>query len=359
MFDKIEHAHLDELHIRSDPDAHLRAIIAIHNTRLGPALGGCRCISYPNDTAALEDAIRLAKGMSYKAALAGVPQGGGKAVILKPDDLSDRASLYEAFGRFVNDLGGRYITAVDSGTLLSDMDDVARVTRFVSGTLKDGLDPSPMTALGVMAGMLAAVKARLSRDRLAGLTIAIQGVGNVGYALAKLLHQAGATLIVSDTDASKAQRCASEFGATVVTPEAIHSQTCDIYSPCGLGSVLNPATIQGLQCSIVAGSANNQLSSESISTTLHQQGILYAPDYVINAGGLINVSLGYLRIDRQAIKQRTWAIGNTLATLFERSRIDNCPPNHIADHMAEEILFGASLPDFAQQPGYAGGAHYA
>lgn len=359
MFDKIEHAHLDELHVRSDPDAQLRAIIAIHNTRLGPALGGCRCISYPDDNAAIDDAIRLAKGMSYKAALAGVPQGGGKAVILKPHDLQDRIALYRAFGRFVNELGGRYITAIDSGTQLSDMEHVSRVTRFVSGTQSDGLDPSPMTALGVMAGMLAAAKSRLSRNDLKGLTIAIQGVGNVGYALANLLHQAGAKLIVSDTDVDKAQRCAVELGAQVVAPADIHAQACDIYSPCGLGATLNPDTLPALRCAIVAGSANNQLSSDSISAALHQKDILYAPDYVINAGGLITVSLGYLHIDREAIKQRTWAIGDTLTTLFERSRVDNCPPNHIADHMAEEILYGASLPDFAQQQGYAQGACYA
>lgn len=358
MFDKIEHAHLDELHVKSDPDAQLRAIIAIHSTRLGPALGGCRCIEYPDDNAALDDAIRLARGMSYKAALAGVPQGGGKAVLIKPPEIKDRAALYHAFGRFVDQLGGRYITAVDSGTQLSDMEQVARVTPYVSGTQSDGLDPSPMTALGVFSGLQAAVRCHLKQASLQGLRVAIQGVGNVGYNLAKLLHQAGAVLVVSDTDSTKTQRCVQEFNAQVVAPEHIYAQACEVFAPCGLGAVLNPHSLPQLRCAIVAGSANNQLSEDAMGVQLHQQGILYAPDYVINAGGLIQVSLGYLKIPRKAIRQRALAIGDTLTTLFERSRCDNVPPNHIADRMAEEILYDNTPRDFAPAHAHRQGARY-
>ena len=339
MFDKIERDDLNELHFRYDKSSGLRAIIAIHNTRLGPALGGCRFISYNSDDDAIEDVIRLARGMSYKAAIAKVPQGGGKAVILKPMEPFDRQDLFQAFGSFIHDLGGRYITAVDSGSLISDMDEVAKNTPYVSGTTKDGHDPSPVTALGVYAGIRAAVQHRLQRDSVKGLRIAVQGVGNVGYALAALLHKDGARLIVSDADERRVQRCVSDFGATAVATADIYGVDCDLFAPCGLGGIINAKTIPQLRCSIVAGAANNQLSDDAQGEALHKKDILYAPDYVINAGGLIQVSLGHLKKSDSEINQRTLALGDTLTDLFERSRVDNNPPEQIANRVAESLLF--------------------
>ena len=345
MFEKLERAHLSELHFKSDDEAKLNAIIAIHNTKLGPALGGCRCIEYPSDTAAIDDAIRLAKGMSYKAALAKVPQGGGKAVIIKPTEPFNRAALYKAFGRFINELGGRYITAVDSGTTLSDMDEVARITPHVSGSNIDGLDPSPNTALGVLAGMKAAALYRYGSSKLSGLTVAIQGIGNVGFSLAALLHKEGARLLVSDLDNDKLQQARTAFQAEPLAPEQFCSAHCHILAPCGLGGVINDQTLPDLHCDIIAGSANNQLANGEQGQRLHELGILYAPDYVINAGGLIQVSLGLHRASQNEIVQKTWGISETLQEIFTRAKDDNLPPSTIADKLAEEILYGAPLQE--------------
>jgi len=342
MFDKIEQARLGELHFKSDPHSGLKAIIAIHNTRLGPALGGCRCIAYDSDTAAIDDAIRLARGMSYKAALAKVPQGGGKAVILKPEEPFDRQGLYRAFGRFVNELGGRYITAVDSGTSLADMDAVAQVTPHVSGRHGDGLDPSPNTALGVLAGMKAAALQRYGNAQLAGLTVAIQGIGAVGFHLAALLHREGARLLVTDIDEHKVRQAQQAFHAEPLEPDQFTSAHCHILAPCGLGGIINDQTITELNCDIIAGSANNQLASSKHGELLHQIGVLYAPDYVINAGGLIQVSLGLHHAAAEQISNKTWGISETLYDIFTRSCVENLPPSQIADLMAEEILYDDS-----------------
>ncbi len=317
MFETIEQARLSELHMKSDEQSQLRAIIAIHNTRLGPAMGGCRCIEYPDDNAAIVDAVRLAKGMSYKAAMAGVPQGGGKAVLIRPKSLSDRENYFESFGRFVDELGGRYITAVDSGTSPSDMDYIAHTTSFVSGTSNSGTDPSPNTALGVLAGIRACVAFRYDRHDLEGVHVAVQGAGNVGYELARLLHSEGAELTVT----------------------AIYATECDVFAPCSLGSVLNEHTIPRLNCSIVAGSANNQLASDQHGMSLLQHNILYAPDYIINAGGLIRVSLGQQGKTPDQIEAKTLGIGDTVRRVLERAVREHRPTNQIADAMAEEKLY--------------------
>jgi leucine dehydrogenase len=342
MFDKIERARLNMLHFHQDPRSGLRAIIAIHNTRLGPALGGCRCIEYASEEAAIDDVIRLARGMSYKAALANVPQGGGKAVILQPAGLGegDRNPLFRAFGRFVHQLGGQYITAVDSGTRLADMDSVAAVTPYVSGTSADGADPSPLTALGVLAGIRAAVQHRLLRKDLRGVRVAVQGLGNVGFALARMLRAEGAELVVCDIDLRRVQRAQRELGATVVSPSAIYDVDCEVFAPCGLGGIINQHTLTRLRCQIIAGAANNQLADAALGEQLHRSSILYAPDYVINAGGLIQVSLRYHHSDPAVIRRRVLAIGDTLADLFLRSQADNRAPEQIADCVAEYILFG-------------------
>ena len=338
MFEKFEHANLSELHFHVDESTQLQSIIAIHSTTRGPALGGCRCVEYASDDDAIDDVVRLAKGMSYKAALADVPQGGGKAVIIKPPTINNRNALYQSFGKFVDSLGGRYITAVDSGTLLSDMDQVHLATQYVSGCTDDGFDPSPITALGVFCGIKAALLHQHNKDTLAGVHIAIQGLGNVGFALASLLHNAGATLTVSDIDIQKQQLCEQQFNATSVAPEEIYHVPCDVFAPCGLGAILNDSTIPHLTCDIIAGSANNQLLERRHGDALHQKGILYAPDYVINAGGLIQVSLGLLHISQQDILQKTTHIGNTLQRIFERSTLDNVSTHIIADNLAEGIL---------------------
>ena len=338
MFEKFESSHLSELHFHADESTQLKSIIAIHNTHRGPALGGCRCVEYNSDDDAINDVIRLAKGMSYKAALADIPQGGGKAVIIKPKVILDRKALYQSFGNFVDHLGGRYITAIDSGSGLSDMDVVSTVTPYVSGSTNDGFDPSPLTALGVFGGIKAAIANIRGSDNLKDVHIAIQGLGNVGFALTELCHQAGAQLTVCDIDPEKRQHCEKKLGATGVAPEEIYHAPCDVFSPCGLGGILNDTTINQLACEIVAGSANNQLAEPRHGDALHQKGILYAPDYVINAGGLILVSLGMRHVSHADILKKIHGISDTLSNLFQQSTSDNLSTHRVADEVAEKIL---------------------
>ncbi|MCO7557835.1 Leu/Phe/Val dehydrogenase [Metapseudomonas otitidis] len=339
MFNQMEGARLEALHLAQDPVTGLRAIIAIHDTRLGPALGGCRYLAYPDDDSALRDAIRLARGMSYKAALAGLPHGGGKAVILRPAHVPDRAALFEAFGRMVETLGGRYITAVDSGTSSLDMDCVALHTRHVTSTQAAG-DPSPCTALGVFAGIRASALARLGSDDLEGLRIAVQGLGNVGYALAEQLAAAGAELLVSDLDPGRVQLVVEQLGAHPVASDALLTTPCDILAPCGLGGVLNAQSAPQLRCAVVAGAANNQLASPDIADLLEARGILYAPDYVINSGGLIHVALRHRGDDMPAITAHLARIGQRLTDIYAHAQADKRSPARVADALAERLLYG-------------------
>ncbi len=337
MFDLMDSGGHESVYLHRHAASGLRAIIAIHDTRRGPALGGCRFITYADETAALQDALRLARGMTFKAALADVPQGGGKAVIMKPPGAFDRVALFSEFGRFVESLGGRYITAIDSGTSTSDLGVVARHTRYATSAA-ERLDPSPWTALGVFRGIQAAVQNRLGADTLQGIRVALQGVGHVGYPLAQRLQAAGAELILADIDAARVQRAAAEFGARVVQAAEIHRQECDVFAPCGLGGILHAQAVAELRCAIVAGSANNQLADESLAQTLHARGVLYAPDYVINAGGLIFASLQYNGHTLAEIERKTRRIGDTLARLFERARAAGAPPLRIAETIAREVL---------------------
>ncbi|MGX5723543.1 Leu/Phe/Val dehydrogenase [Metapseudomonas otitidis] len=339
MFNQMEGARLEALHLAQDPVTGLRAIIAIHDTRLGPALGGCRYLAYPDDDSALRDAIRLARGMSYKAALAGLPHGGGKAVILRPAHVPDRAALFEAFGRMVETLGGRYITAVDSGTSSLDMDCVALHTRHVTSTQAAG-DPSPCTALGVFAGIRASALARLGSDDLEGLRIAVQGLGNVGYALAEQLAAAGAELLVSDLDPGRVQLAVEQLGAHPVASDALLTTPCDILAPCGLGGVLNAQSAPQLRCAVVAGAANNQLASPDIADLLEARGILYAPDYVINSGGLIHFALRHRGDDMPAITAHLARIGQRLTDIYAHAQADKRSPARVADALAERLLYG-------------------
>ena len=320
----------------------LRAIIAIHSTVLGPAAGGCRMWPYASTAEAVADVLRLSRGMSYKNAMAGLEFGGGKAVILA-DPRKKTPELLEAFGRFVDSLAGRYVTAEDVGTTTADMTHVARATRFVAGLGRApgeaGGDPGPKTALGVFLGIKAAVKFRLGRADLGGVTVALQGAGGVGYHLAGLLAAAGAQLRVADVRATAVQRVCDEFRAHAVPVEQVLFEEVDVLSPCALGAVLTAHSMPRLRARIVAGAANNQLAQGQDGQALPAAGILYAPDYVINAGGIISVSREYRggATEAQVIGD-IQAIPVRLTEIFERARRENRTTNAVADQMARERL---------------------
>jgi len=344
VFDLLGVAGGGELNVRLDPGTGLRAIVAIHDTRLGPALGGCRFIPYASEQAALTDAVRLARAMTCKAALAHLRHGGGKAVIIEPRDTYDRTKLLASFGRFVGDLGGRYITTEDSGTSPEDMQVIRHETRNVCGfDVKNGGsgDPSPFTALGVRRGIEACVKLALGKDDLKGVRVAVQGVGHVGYHLCKELAASGARLIVADVRDELAARAATDFGAQVVSSAVVHKVECDVYAPCALGGAINDRTLPELRCTIVAGAANNQLASDANGVQLQARDILYAPDYAINAGGLINVAQEVAGYDESKARERTLHIYDTILEICARSRSSGTPPHRIADAMVSEILASA------------------
>jgi leucine dehydrogenase len=334
-----------EVHFKFDKATGLKAIIAVHDSRLGPALGGCRFIEYDKDEDAVVDALRLARGMTYKACLAGLAHGGGKSVIIRPKTRFDRVALFRAFGRFIDELRGHYITAEDSGTGLEDMEVIRTVTKHVTGVdvAHGGSgDPSPFTALGVRRGVEACVKHRLGKDSLKGIHVAVQGVGHVGYHLCKELASAGAKISVADVDPLKAERAQREFGAKIETLEAIFDVDCDVLAPCALGSALNDKTIPRIKAKIVAGAANNQLAEPRHGDDLHARGILYAPDYAINAGGLVNVAQEVLGYDAGKSRARTMKIYDTIFEIAERSAKLAAPTYRIADMMVEEKLAAAT-----------------
>lgn len=329
-----------EIHTKICNKTGLKAFVAIHNLKRGPAIGGCRMVPYQSTNNAMEDALRLGYMMSYKAAINNLPHGGAKSVLMKPDVIKDREAYFEKFGEFINDLGGRYITAVDSGTSPLEMDIIARKTKFVTCTTKSGSgsDPSPLTALGVRRAIEAAVKFKMGRDTLEGVNISIQGVGHVGYYLAKEVTALGAKITVSDINVKNIQRCVEEFGAKVCPPEEIYSLNTDVFAPCALGAVLNLRTIKQLQAKIVAGSANNQLSHAHYGTLMHERGILYAPDFLINAGGLIHVAVIYDHGDLQKSMEQINNIYHTVYDIYERAAQENCATNRIAERIARERL---------------------
>ncbi|MFT5718640.1 MAG: leucine dehydrogenase [Oleiphilaceae bacterium] len=340
MFDLLDQYQINELHVRNDAASGLKAIIAIHNTQLGPALGGCRFIQYENECDAMQDAVRLARSMSYKAALAGVNHGGGKAVIMKPSGHYNSKLLFEEFGRFVESLKGRYITAIDSGTTAKEMDIIQQQTSHVTSTSATE-NPSIYTARGVFEGIKASVKHKLNKDHLEGLRIAIQGVGNVGAALGLLLRQAGAYVIVADINQDNVDKAMSKFASEVVNPEDIYHTPCAVFSPCGLSNVINKSTIEKLGCMIVAGSANVQLESHDLGQRLHEKGILYAPDYVINSGGLIYTSSQHQGTPNSVVVEKVSQIYKTLIDIYEQSRLSNLASNLISDEIARSKLYEA------------------
>jgi leucine dehydrogenase len=318
-----------------DAAAGLSAIIAIHNTNLGPALGGCRMRPYDDEAAALDDVLRLARGMTYKAAIADLALGGGKAVVLADARRDKTEALLLAYGRAVERLGGRYITAEDVGTTVADMDVVRRATRHVSGTTTDAGNPSPSTAHGVFIGMQAAAQHVFGSDDLTGRHIAIQGMGSVGYALCRYLKEAGAHLVVADVNAGAVARAVRDFGAEAIEADAVYGVEADIFAPCALGGILNDKTLERLKAPIVAGSANNQLAEPRHGAALMKRGILYAPDYVINAGGLIDVARPIMGMDIEAARVKLRKIRDTLLDIFRRSAAERLPTNVVADRIAE------------------------
>ncbi len=332
------------VHLGRDPASGMQCVVAIHDTRLGPAIGGCRFLEYDTEEEAVVDALRLARGMTYKAALANLPHGGGKTVLLRPKGrLFDRAALFRAFGRFIDGLGGRYYTAEDSGTGIEDMEVLKTVTNQVVGTGTGGGsgDPSPFTALGVRRGIEACVKLKLGRSSLEDIHVAVQGVGHVGYHLCKELAEQGAKLTVADIDPLKAERAQREFSANVVPIDRIFDVECDVLAPCALGSALNDDTIPRLRALVVAGAANNQLAEPRHGDDLNARGILYAPDYAINAGGLINVALELQSYDAPKAREQTMTVYDTIYEIGERSLQSLTPSYRVADLIVEEKLAGA------------------
>jgi leucine dehydrogenase len=322
----------------SNPKVNYRGVIAIHSTKLGPAVGGTRFFNYTTDRQAVVDAIRLSRAMSYKSALAGLPLGGGKAVIMGDPQNANREEIFREHGRFVNSLEGQYITAEDVGTRPSDMVIVQQETKFVGGLPGRSGDPSPVTSLGVFRAMQACAKHHWGKDDLMGRTIAIQGCGSTGYHLATSLHDAGAKLVVADVDSNRAERFADEFGATISTPNGIFDVAADVFAPCALGGVINDGTVDRLKVQIVAGSANNLLLDDSHGDILHVRGITYAPDCIANSGGIINGCRELLGWSEERARERVDGLYNKMLAILDDSVKQGKAPFRIAYEKAREIL---------------------
>jgi leucine dehydrogenase len=333
----------EEIHFITNDECGLRAIIAVHSTHLGPAAGGARFWHYAKDEEALTDALRLSRGMSYKNAMAGLPLGGGKAVILADPERSRTPDQLHAFGKAVDHLGGRYITAEDVGMSVADMIEVARTTKFVAGLPNSagdvGGDPGPHTSLGVFLGLKAAVRHALGKDSLDGLHIALQGAGSVATGVALHACAEGAKLTIADVDEAKASKLAATTGGKVVPADQILGLEADVLSPCALGAILDEATIAALKVPVVAGGANNQLATPEDGARLHQRGILYTPDYVINAGGIINVCTEYLGDgDASLVRERIEGIPVRLEQIWAESKQSGIDPAAVADAMAQRLI---------------------
>jgi leucine dehydrogenase len=331
------------VHLFRDRASGLTAVIAVHSTALGPAAGGVRFWHYPERGDAVTDALRLSRGMSYKNAMAGLPLGGGKGVILADKSGAKTASLLQAFGKAVNTLNGAYVTAEDVGISTDDMVAISKETKFVSGLPvaqgSAGGDPGPFTAYGVFLGVKAAVKRALGKDSVSGVHVAIQGVGSVGGGLARLLAEEGATLTLADVNADRAQALADQLGGRAVASDAILSVEADVISPNALGAILTEESIAALRAPVVAGGANNQLATPEDGDRIHARGILYAPDYVINAGGIINVGLEYLgRGDEAEVRARIRLIPDRLEQVWAESAHTGDPAARVADRIAQRLI---------------------
>lgn len=341
VFEKLDEFRYEQLVFCHDKATGLRAIIAIHDTTLGPALGGCRMYPYETEDEAIVDALRLARGMTYKATASGLNLGGGKSVIMGDPTRDKSEALFRSLGRYIETLGGRYIVAEDVGISTGDMNYVQVETSYVVGvdiTYGGSGDPSPFTALGVLQGMRACVEDVFGTRSLTNRTVAVQGLGHVGYHLCRLLHGEGATLMVTDIDGAAVERVVREFGAKAVEPDEILTLPCDVFAPCALGAVLNDDTIPNLRCRIVAGSANNVLLDARHGVALAERGILYAPDYVINAGGLINVADELEGYNERRATKRVMRIEDRIRRIIAVSKRDGVPTNVAADTLALERI---------------------
>jgi len=342
IFRSMEAYDYEQLVFCQDKNSGLKAIIAIHDTTLGPALGGTRMWTYASEEEAIIDALRLARGMTYKNAAAGLNLGGGKTVIIGDPRKDKNPEMFRAFGRYIQGLNGRYITAEDVGTTEEDMDIIHQETDFVTGisaeTSGSSGNPSPVTAYGVYRGIKAAALEAFGDDSLEGKTVAVQGVGNVAYSLCEYLHKEGAKLIVTDINKAAANRAVEAFGAKAVDPDDIYDVDCDIYAPCALGATINDDTIPRLKAKVVAGSANNQLKTTEHGDILYEKGIVYAPDYVINAGGVINVADELNGYNQARAMKKVETIYDNLRKVFDISKRDNIPTYLAADRMAEERI---------------------
>jgi leucine dehydrogenase len=343
VFDHREFDQHESIHFFHDADTGLRAIIAIHSTALGPAAGGCRRWRYAGDNDALTDVLRLSRGMTYKNAVAGLKLGGGKAVILADERAPKSPELFRALGRAIESLNGNYVTAEDVGITVDDMRYVEEETEYVSGLPKSGNsaggDPSPLTALGVFLGLKAAVKARLGTESLADLKIAVQGVGHVGLNLCRLLHDAGAKLVVADVNRANLRLASEELPVTVVAPNELLYSDVDVLAPCALGNILTSVTIPHIKAKVIAGAANNQLATEQDGARLAARNILYAPDYVVNAGGIINVAHEYFgHSSEDEVRAEIGRIPERLEAIFAEATETDRPTNVVADELARRIV---------------------
>ena len=341
LFETMAEMGHEQVVICSDPSVGYKGILAVHSTKLGPALGGTRFWQYASDEEAITDALRLSRGMTYKNAVAGLNLGGGKSIIIGDNKTKDREKIFRAHGRFVESLGGRYITAEDVGTTTKDMDYVNMETEHVAGLAGKSGNPSPVTAHGVFRAVQASANRMWGSDSLEGKCVAVQGCGSVGTYLAKELHEAGAKLIVSDIDAAKAAKVSRMTGAEIVEGDAIFSADADIFSPCALGGIINDTTIPMLKAYIVAGGANNQLLEERHGDELQRLGILYAPDYVANAGGVINVFGEVAGWDAQHALDKADDIYDTILKVFEIADARHISTYEAADRVAEQRLAAA------------------
>ncbi len=339
----------EEVVFYNDPDVGLNAIIAVHDTTLGPSLGGVRMWPYASEDEALEDVLRLSRGMTYKSAIAGLALGGGKAVIIADPRKDKSEALLRSFGRFVDSLEGRYIAAEDVGTSVEDLVVIARETEFAAGLPGRSGDPSPITAFGVYRGILASVQHKFGAPTVRGLKIAVQGLGHVGQLVCERLASDGAELIVADIDTARVSEVVTRCHATPASAATIHACDVDIYAPCALGAVINDQSIPQIRAAIVAGAANNQLAEDRHGLALRDRGILYAPDYVINGGGIINISYEFGGYDSNRARQHTARIHHQLLEIFDRAEQEGLPTNIVADHIAEERLAAHRRPSLGPE----------
>ena len=364
IFETLAQTGHEEVVFCHNKDAGLKAIIAIHNSVLGPALGGLRMWNYATEQDALNDVLRLSRGMTYKAAVSGLNLGGGKAVIIGDPSTDKSEALFRAFGRFVNSLNGRYITAEDVGIDVNDMEYVFKETPFVTGVHQvhgGSGDPSPFTAYGTLQGLMAALQVKFGNEDVGKYSYAVQGVGHVGMEFVKLLSERGAKVFVTDINKELVQRAVDDHGAEAVAPDQIYDVDAEVYSPCALGGTVNENTLPRLKCQVICGAANNQLSTNEIGDEVMRKGILYAPDYAVNAGGLMNVSLEIDGYNRERAMSMLRTIYFNLGRIFEIAQRDNIPTYKAADRMAEERIasigklrlphLGATAPHFQGRSG--------